>query len=362
MAFIDKVLHTPSYGWSDENGDLVIPTTKRLYAEAFSRINVFKDKRNWISLISWLMAVCMFPFFLLFLFKYFSLPLLGAFILYSMIIMSTQATIWFHRYSTHKSFEFRHPVWRFITQNLVLRTFPEEIYVVSHHVHHSKSDKPGDPYNPKGGIMYCMLSDVNHQSLDKNLTEEEYNKAACFLKHTGIWINSYKQYRQWGSIASPLYTVGLWILNWSFWYTIFYLIGGNALACTLFGAAMFWFIFVRAFNYTGHGKGEIKHVDGIDFDRRNLSINQARPGLFAGEWHNNHHLYPSSARAGFLPQQIDLAWIYIYCMHKLGAVSCYRDSKKDFVKRYLSCKQVLRTDMEEDLKEAAIEYEETVSH
>jgi fatty-acid desaturase len=362
MAFIDKVLHTPSYGWSDENGDLVIPTTKRLYTEAFSRINVFKDKRNWISLTSWLMAVCMFPFFLLFLFKYFSLPLLGAFILYSMIIMSTQATIWFHRYSTHKSFEFRHPIWRFITQNLVLRTFPEEIYVVSHHVHHSKSDKPGDPYNPKGGIMYCMLSDVNHQSLNKNLTEEEYNKAACFIKHTGIWMNSYKQYKQWGSIASPLYTIGLWILNWSFWYTMFYLIGGNALACTLFGAAMFWFIFVRAFNYTGHGKGEVKHVDGIDFDRRNLSINQSRPGLFAGEWHNNHHLYPSSARAGFLPQQIDLAWIYIYIMHKLGAVSSYRDSKKDFIKRYLSCKQVLRTDMEEDLKEAALEYEEAVSH
>jgi fatty-acid desaturase len=362
MAFIDKVLHTPSYGWNDENGELIVPTTKRLYTEAFSRINVFKDKRNWISLISWLMAVCMFPFFLLFLFKYFSLPLLGAFILYSMIIMSTQATIWFHRYSTHKSFEFRHPVWRFITQNLVLRTFPEEIYVVSHHVHHSKSDKPGDPYNPKGGIMYCMLSDVNHQSLNKNLTEEEYNKAACFIKHTGIWMNSYKQYKQWGSIASPLYTIGLWILNWSFWYTMFYLIGGNALACTLFGAAMFWFIFVRAFNYTGHGKGEVKHVDGIDFDRRNLSINQSRPGLFAGEWHNNHHLYPSSARAGFLPQQIDLAWIYIYIMHKLGAVSSYRDSKKDFIKRYLSCKQVLRTDMEEDLKEAALEYEEAVSH
>jgi stearoyl-CoA desaturase (Delta-9 desaturase) len=361
MAFIDKVLQRPSYGWSDENGELIIPSTKRLYKEAFSRINVFKDKRNWISLISWLMAVCMFPFFLLFLFKYFSLPLLGAFIVYSMIIMSTQATIWFHRFSTHKAYEFRNPVWRFITQNLVLRTFPEEIYVVSHHVHHSKSDKPGDPYNPKGGIMYCMLSDVNHQSLAKDLSEEDYNKAASFLKHTGIWINSYKQYKQWGSISSPLYTIGLWLLNWSFWYSIFYLIGGNALACTLFGAGMFWFIFVRAFNYTGHGKGEVKHVDGVDFDRRNLSINQARPGLFAGEWHNNHHLYPSSARAGFLPFQIDLAWIYIYSMHKLGAVSCYRDSKKDFVKRYLNCKKVLTVEMEENLKEAAVEYTEVVS-
>ena len=28
-------------------------------------------------------------------------------------------------------------------------------------------------------------------------------------------------------------------------------------------------------------------------------------------WQNNHHLYPGSARAGFLPYQIDFAWVYI---------------------------------------------------
>jgi stearoyl-CoA desaturase (delta-9 desaturase) len=76
-------------------------------------------------------------------------------------------------------------------------------------------------------------------------------------------------------------------------------------------------------------------VDGVDFDRSNLSVNQLRPGLFAGEWHNNHHLYPASARAGFLPHQLDLAWIYIYCLYKLGAVSSYHDSKKDFLKKYV---------------------------
>lgn len=339
MAFFDKILHKPSYGWSTPEGELAVPTVKQLYAEAFSRINIFKSRKNWISMISWLMAVCMLPFFFVFIFKYFSLGLLLVFILYSMIIMSTHGTIWFHRYSTHKAYTFSHPVWRFITQNLVLRTFPEEIYVVSHHVHHAKSDEPGDPYNPKGGLMYCMLSDVNHQSINRELDEEEYSKAAGFLEHTGIWINSYRQYQRWGSVVSPVYTVGLWFLNWAFWYAAFYFIGGHGLACALFGAAMFWFVLVRAFNYTGHGKGEVKHVDGIDYDRRNLSINQTRPGLFSGEWHNNHHLYPGSARAGFLPMQLDLAWIYIFVLYKLGAVSWYRDNKKDFLKRYVYTKK-----------------------
>jgi sn-1 stearoyl-lipid 9-desaturase len=126
-----------------------------------------------------------------------------------------------------------------------------------------------------------------------------------------------------------------WLFNWIFWYTVLYFTGGHALACTLFSAAMFWFVLVRAFNYTGHGKGDIKHQEGTDFDRSNLSVNQLRPGLLAGEWHNNHHLYPGSARAGFLKHQLDLAWVYIWTLNRLGMVSSYRDSKKEFLRKYV---------------------------
>ena len=187
--------------------------------------------------------------------------------------------------------------------------------------------------------MYCMLSDVNHQSIAREMNEGDYKRVSNFLQHTGVQINSYEQYKKWGSVATPWYTVALWLFNWAFWYTAFYFIGGHALATAMFGAALLWFVIVRAFNYTGHGGGQEKHVDGVDFDRSNLSINQTRPGLFAGEWHNNHHLYPGSARAGFLPYQLDLAWIYIYCLFKLGAVSSYHDSKKDFMRKYVAAKR-----------------------
>lgn len=346
MAFIDRVLQAPSYGWKDSKGDLIIPPTKEIFQEAFVRLNFFKTKKNWISGISWFMVLCMVPFFLVFLFKYFSLKLLGVFIVYSMIIMSTHGTIWFHRYCTHKAYTFSHPIFRFITQNSVLRTFPEEIYVVSHHVHHSKSDLPGDPYNAQGGLWYCMLSDVNHQAVARDISEEDYGKVLKFMDHTGVKLNSYSQFQKWGSVASPIHTITLWLGNWSFWYLMFFLIGGHALACCLFGAAMFWFVLVRAFNYNGHGKGEVAHKEGVDFDRSNLSINQTRTGLFSGEWHNNHHLFPGSARAGFLPYQIDLAWVYIWTLHKLGMVSSFRDSKKQFFARYpeaLSKRQAKRT-------------------
>ncbi len=340
MAFIESVLQKPSYGWADENGELVIPTNRQLFKEAFSRINIFKTRKNWISLFGWFIIMLMMPFFVLFILKFFSWPLLAVMLVYGTIIMGTHGTVWLHRYCTHKSFEFSSPFWRILTQNLVIKTVPEEMYVVSHHVHHSKPDRPGDPYNSRAGFLYCMLAEVNHQSIAKDLSEADYRKASRLMTHTGVQINSYSQYEKWGSIARPSYTIAVLLLNWIAWYTIFYFIGGHALACALFGAAMLWFALVRAFNYTGHGKGNEKHVDGLDFDRSNLAINQTRPGLLTGEWHNNHHLYPASARAGFLPNQLDLAWIFIFCMYKIHAVASYHDSKKEFLRKYWAGQQL----------------------
>jgi len=334
MAFIDNVLQVPIYGWKDKEGNLSKPSTLTLFSSALSNVNIFKSKKNWLPFMSWTIAVILLPLFILLAIYYASWWITGVCFFYSMIIMSTHGTIWLHRYCTHKSYKFSHPIWRFITQNLVIKTVPEEIYVVSHHVHHAMSDKPGDPYNARGGFMYCMLADVNHQSINKNLTKEDYQKARNFLSQTGVVTNSYKQYLKWGSITNPFYAVGILVLNWSFWYTAFFLIGGHVLALAMFSAAMFWFVLVRAFNYTAHGSGKEKHIDGVDFDRSNLAINQTRPGWFSGEWHNNHHLYPASARSGFLPYQLDMAWVYIYCLKKLGAISWVQNDHKKFLKKY----------------------------
>ena len=333
-SFIDDLLYMPSYGWKDSKNALIIPTKKQLWSEALSRINIFKTRKNWISFVSFLMLAGMLPFCFLFFFRYFSWYLVIPIVLYSMIIMGTHGTIWFHRFCTHKSFGFSHPLWRALTQNLVIKTVPEEIYVLSHHVHHCKSDQPGDPYNAQAGFWYCMLAEYNHQRLSPDLCQNSYNKVVHFMEHTGVKLNSYRQYQKWGSVSSPVYVIGIWILNWSCWYLILFLMGGIALVCAIFTAALLWFTFIRAFNFTGHGGGKEKHREGVDFDRSNLSINQSRPGLFAGEWHNNHHLFPGSARAGFLPGQLDLAWVYIYCLHKVRMVSWYRDSKKEFLKKY----------------------------
>jgi hypothetical protein len=48
------------------------------------------------------------------------------------------------------------------------------------------------------------------------------------MERVGIYRNSYKQYQKWGSIAN-FDDVSFIILNWAFWFTMFYFIGGIAL-------------------------------------------------------------------------------------------------------------------------------------
>jgi stearoyl-CoA desaturase (delta-9 desaturase) len=193
------------------------------------------------------------------------------------------------------------------------------------------SDQPGDPYNADGGFLYCFLADVNHQPIAKDLSREDYKKAAAMLSHTGVKANSYEGYLKWGSIAHPLNTILTTFANWAFWIIVFYAIGGLYLTAAILAGAFVWGIGVRTFNYEGHAKGEIKHVEGFDFNSKDKSINQWWPGIVAGEWHNNHHLYPASARSGFLRGQIDLAWYYIRALKFIGGVSACRDSKKQFM-------------------------------
>jgi stearoyl-CoA desaturase (delta-9 desaturase) len=54
----------------------------------------------------------------------------------------------------------------------------------------------------------------------------------------------------------------------------------------------------------------------------------------AGEWHNNHHLFPGSARAGFLPWQPDISYAFIRLCAALGCVTSVRDARSKFYERH----------------------------
>ena len=273
-------------------------------------------------------------FLAVFLLRFFAWQWLGVGLVYSMVALGTHGTAYLHRYSTHRAYRFRNPLWRFICQNLVIKIVPEEMYVVSHHVHHLLPEQAGDPYNSRGGWLYCFLADVNHQPIAKNLSEAQYHRLTGLIDHTGVRTNTFAQYQKWGSLCHPVFTALSYGLNWLFWYAAFWGIGGHGLATAMFGMSAVWAVGIRTFNFEGHGRGKDKHRAGIDFHLGDLSINQVWPGYIAGEWHNNHHLYPRGARSGFLPYQLDLAWGFISLMKLAGGVTSCRDYKGRFLKEH----------------------------
>jgi fatty-acid desaturase len=330
-SFLSRVLDVPSYGYV-RDGVFYKPSAGEIFREFGSRLNVFRSKKNWLPAFGWVMSLSLAVPLVLFFTNYFSWPLALAGFLYSMVLMGSHGTFWLHRYGTHRAFQVNHPIARFFLRNLVIKIIPEEIYIVSHHVHHQYSEKPGDPYNVNGGWLYCFLADANHQMISSTLSREDYRRLGALMSHTSVKVNSYEQYQKYGSLCHPFRTISNYLLNWAFWFGAFYLMGGMPLAIAIFGWAGVWGIGVRTYNYEGHGKGKDRRKVGSDFNREDWSVNQVWPGYVAGEWHNNHHLYPSGSRSGFLSYQLDLPYLLIRFLHSMGVVNSFRDYKTDFMR------------------------------
>tara|TARA_Y100000590_G_scaffold432506_1_gene548599 strand:+ start:7940 stop:9064 length:1125 start_codon:yes stop_codon:yes gene_type:complete len=332
-TFLERVLEPPHYGY-ERNGKLYVPSNKEILVQFLSRMNIFKSKKNWLPFSSWLMTLLLLIPLYIFAVDYFSWKLLVVGFFYSMVGLGTHGTVYLHRYCSHRAYRFRTRLCRFVVKNLTIKVIPEEIYAVSHLVHHKFSEKPGDPYNVYGGWLYCFLADAIHNPISTRLDKKDYHKLSKFMTSAGLKTNSYDSYQKYGSLTPPLYFFMTYFLNWTFWYTVFFLIGGHALATCLFGSAAIWGIGVRTFNYDGHGGGKDKKKEGIDFLKTENCINQVWAGYVSGEWHNNHHLYPNGARAGFLRYQLDLAWLFILGCYKMKLVTQLNDPYPRFIKEH----------------------------
>lgn len=329
-TFLQRVLDPPAYGWS-KNGEFYAPTVREMFSHWKTRMNLFETRKNWLPVTGWVWTLALSPFAVIFFTHYFSWKLLAIGALYSMVGLGTVNIVWLHRYCTHRAFTFTHPFYRFIIRNLTIRLVPEEVYVVSHLVHHAFPEKAGDPYNALGGRLYCFFAGELHQPIARDLSRKDYARTVGLVDHTGVVPNTYEQYQSWGSICHPARLYAHFALNWAFWYAVFFLIGGHGLATAIFGMSAIWAIGIRDFNYDAHGCGKDKRKEGSDFNRRDLSINQFFAGTVSGEWHNNHHLYPSGVRSGFLWWQLDTAYILIRIVKVFGGIGSSRDFKQRFL-------------------------------
>lgn len=225
-------------------------------------------------------------------------------------------TMGWHRYFTHRGFETR--TWLRATLAILGSMAiqgPLTQWVTDHRKHHALSDREGDPHSPHAG------------------REPGVRGAAVGLVHAHVgWLFRTKGMERGPAYAKDLYDDPLirWIdrlyllwvaLSLGIPFAIGYAFGGTSLGLE----AMVWAGLVRifAFQHVTFSINSICHMFGRRAYRsRDESRNvwYLAPLSFGESWHNNHHAFPASARHGIDRGQLDLAWLVIRGLERLGLV------------------------------------------
>ena len=251
--------------------------------------------------INWRNAVMVASFHLLAIpvFFTFSWQNLAALVIGNWIVGSLGVGLGWHRLLTHRSFAA--PKWL----EYVLSIFatmsmqdPPDKWISTHRMHHAFVDTDKDPHSARSGfwwpqigwVVWGKAQDHDQATLQKYVPD--------LLKDKGH------------VLISRFYLVPI-ILS----IGIFFAIGGwsmviwGVFARVVFGWHTTWFV-----NSLSHLYGGRPHDTG------DLSTNNWFVAIltFGEGWHNNHHMWPTSARHGLKWNQFDQNWITIRLFEKLG--------------------------------------------
>jgi len=207
----------------------------------------------------------------------------------------------YHRLLTHRGYKTYKWMEYFLTicGTLALEGGPL-FWVATHRVHHQKSDREGDPHTPREGpwwahIGWIMFGQGLHQD------SEIFARYAPDLYRDPfhVWIS------KWHWMTNVI--VGLLLLAFG---GIPYVLWGIFFRTT-WGLHSTWLV-----NSATHIWGSRR------FKTRDDSTNNWWVALLAfGEgWHNNHHAHPTSARHGLAWYELDVNWIFISTLRRLGLV------------------------------------------
>lgn len=245
-------------------------------------------------------------------------------------ITSIGITIGYHRLFTHSSFKTS----RFMTA--VFAAFgsmaiegPVLQWVADHRRHHQCSDDEGDPHSPhlhSGGILEALKGMWHsHMGWMINPRTKQSMRYVGDLRKDKLVRRMSKLFPLWVliSLALPALLGGLMTLTWMGAFLGF-LWGGLVRIC--FVHHVTWSI------------NSVCHIWGAQpFNTNDHSRNNLIMGVFAlGEgWHNNHHAFQSSARHGLRWWQLDMSYIIIWFMSKVGLVYDVRVPTKERIEAKL---------------------------
>ncbi len=224
-------------------------------------------------------------------------------------------TAGFHRLFTHSSFATGKvlQIMLGIAGSMAVQG-PVLFWAATHRKHHQYSDRAKDPHSP-------------------NISDRGIRNILNRFWHAHIGWMFDREPENWMRYVPDLLRNKL-IFKLNQWYFYWVLLGllipailGGLLTWTWQGTiqGLLWGGLVRIFlvHHTTWSINSICHLYGSrSYQTKDRSTNNFFCALLAfGEgWHNNHHAFPTSARHGIEWWQIDITYLGIYILEKLGFV------------------------------------------
>lgn len=203
-----------------------------------------------------------------------------------------------HRYFSHGAFKTTRPIEYFLAW-LISINFQGGVarWVANHKVHHQHADTDGDLHSPSRGFFWAHTGWILDGE-NRVLSQAEVRRLApnVSIDPIHVWIDR---------LAIPSTVLLAFVFYWLAGF-----------------AGIVWGIFVRlvAIYHVTWFTNSAAHMWGYrNFNTSDQSRNLWWAAVFTfGEWHNNHHRFPSSARAGFRWYEFDLGWRIIQLLQALG--------------------------------------------
>jgi stearoyl-CoA desaturase (delta-9 desaturase) len=261
---------------------------------------------NWVTLV----AIVVFHIGALAALFFFSWQRLAVMLSLYVVAINIGIGMCYHRLLTHRGYQV--PKWleyaMTVCSTLALEGGPI-FWVATHRVHHQLSDQQGDPHTPREGAWWAHMGWlVWGQALHAQTQVLARYVPDLVRSRFHVWLSKY----HWiPLVASGVALFGFgWI--WGGWK--------NAVGMVLWGGFMRVTLGLHAtwlVNSATHMWGSRR------FATRDDSRNNWWVALVSGGegWHNNHHAHPVSARHGMAWYEVDLNWVGIWLLSKLGLAS-----------------------------------------
>lgn len=213
----------------------------------------------------------------------------------------------YHRLLTHRSYKVPKAIeYLFAVCGTMTLEGGPIFWVGTHRIHHQLSDLPGDPHSPRDGAWWSHIGWII-------LGEGQHDKVDTFRRYTPdlsnnpfyVWLNKYHYV--------PLLILG----------ALLYAFGGLATflwaGCVrvVFGLHATWLV-----NSATHMWGS-RRFETKDDSRNNWWVALL---TFGEGWHNNHHGKPNSARHGLAWYELDVTWLQIKLLEKLGLATGVKEA------------------------------------